>query len=96
MKELAQELGCTGTIGFYPTDVEYSEIHSYKKYLELRLDCPNLFEKYDTLSLQNIAYRDISPNRKSMNKSINFVYFLNINQIILNIYFRRFIKHYSQ
>jgi hypothetical protein len=53
--KLGEELGCSGSIGIYRTIDEYPQENSIKKYLELQLNCPNLFEKYDTISLQNIA-----------------------------------------
>jgi len=55
LKKVAKELGCSGTIGIYRTTVKVSQIYHYKKYFELHLDCPDLFQKFDTTTLLKVA-----------------------------------------
>ncbi|MBI9055464.1 MAG: hypothetical protein JEY96_16700 [Bacteroidales bacterium] len=58
MTKVGEELGVSGTIGFYRSETEYSEFHNYKKYFTWQLDCPRLFEVFDSTSIRKaFAYR---------------------------------------
>jgi hypothetical protein len=53
--KVGEDLGGGGTIGFYRTEVDFSKIHNYKKYINLVLDNQGLFKTSDTSDVLRVA-----------------------------------------
>jgi len=77
MMDVGKELGCSGNIGYYRTEEKNFINNTKVRYLELRLDCPNLFEVFDSITLRKVAayrlYQKLNEKDRKDYKAIRVV-----------------------